>query len=93
MGPVDGRHRVQVPYFLCSLFRFRYIFFFQALLDDEEFAMMIDAHTKFQPHWDRSLMDNWNELGDELAIITTYPQGFVVRSDPIPKVDNAENSF
>jgi hypothetical protein len=71
-----------------NLFRFSPdLFIPQALLDDEEFAMMIDAHTKFQPQWDRLLMDNWNELDDELAIITTYPQGFVVRSDPVPKVN------
>ena len=52
--------------------------------------MMIDAHTKFKPQWDRLLMDNWNELEDEMAIITTYPQGWVVRNDPVPKVNTEE---
>lgn len=59
----------------------------QALLDDEEFAMMIDAHTKFKPKWDKLLMDNWNELNDEMAIITTYPLGYVLRNEPFPKPD------
>jgi len=58
----------------------------QSLLQDEEFAMMLDAHMMFTPNWDAALMDNWNELGDELGIITTYPNGFVLREDGVPKV-------
>ena len=41
---------------------------------------------RFQEKWDKLLMDNWNELNDEMAVITTYPQGFILRDEPLPKV-------
>ena len=42
---------------------------------------MMDAHMRFQDKWDKLLMDNWNELSDEMAIITPYPQGFILRDE------------
>ena len=47
---------------------------------------MMDAHMRFRNKWDKLLMDNWNRLGDELAILTTYPQGYVVRDEPLREV-------
>jgi hypothetical protein len=48
----------------------------QSFLHNEEFSFMIDAHTLFVDRWDEILMENWNELGDELGIITTYPNRY-----------------
>ena len=43
--------------------------------------MMMDAHTMFSENWDTKFMNNWNDLQDELAIITSYPHGFILRED------------
>ena len=49
---------------------------------------MMDAHMVFQDQWDVKIMDNWNELEDEMAIITTYPHGYVLRTDNFPTGSN-----
>jgi len=44
--------------------------------EDDDFLLMVDAHSQFMHGWDVGLVENWNELHQELAVITTRPLGF-----------------
>ena len=44
-----------------------------SLLEDEDFFLQIDCHTRFIENWDTRLLDNWAEANDEKAIITCFP--------------------
>lgn len=49
-----------------------------SLFDDEDHVLQIDAHTVFEPEWDRQLIAQLREL-QQIApkpILTTYPPGF-----------------
>ncbi|MDB2692308.1 UDP-N-acetylglucosamine-transferase [Luminiphilus sp.] len=59
------------------------------LLDDEEFFLQIDSHTRFIAHWDSELIDIWTKCGDEKALITCFPLGLrkmdVYQTEPLNK--------
>ena len=44
-----------------------------SLLEDEDFFLQIDCHTRFIENWDTRLLDNWAEANDKKAIITCFP--------------------
>ncbi|RHY35824.1 hypothetical protein DYB25_006108, partial [Aphanomyces astaci] len=39
----------------------------------DTFAMAIDSHLIFIPHWDTDLLGQWDTIGNPKAIITVYP--------------------
>jgi len=40
----------------------------------EYFAASIDAHMEFVPEWDVRTIAMWRRIGNEMALITTYPE-------------------
>ncbi|CAK4465781.1 unnamed protein product [Aphanomyces euteiches] len=42
-------------------------------LSIDTFAMAIDSHLIFIPHWDTDLVSQWDTIGNPKAIITVYP--------------------
>ena len=42
---------------------------------EETFALQIDAHTRFVPLWDNILVDMFERIGNDNAVLTTYPKG------------------
>lgn len=64
----------------------------------EDFYFQIDAHMRAEPAWDERLEREWIELGDEMAILSSYPPAYkyiseneveFVPSDPNRLVVNA----
>ena len=53
----------------------------KTLLADQDFALQIDSHSRFAPHWDTSLLQMFAEIGDARAVITHYPMGFDTETD------------
>eukprot|EP00009_Paramoeba_aestuarina_P006294 CAMPEP_0201519010 /NCGR_PEP_ID=MMETSP0161_2-20130828/9683_1 /ASSEMBLY_ACC=CAM_ASM_000251 /TAXON_ID=180227 /ORGANISM="Neoparamoeba aestuarina, Strain SoJaBio B1-5/56/2" /LENGTH=510 /DNA_ID=CAMNT_0047916931 /DNA_START=154 /DNA_END=1683 /DNA_ORIENTATION=+ len=53
----------------------------QWLIRDQEFAMMMDAHSEFVMGWDSLMIANWNEIENEMAVLSTYPKNFQDRND------------
>ena len=51
------------------------------LLAEQDFALQIDSHSRFAPHWDTSLLQMFAEIGDARAVITHYPMGFDTETD------------
>lgn len=47
-----------------------------ALYDDEDFYFQIDAHMRAEPDWDERLEREWEALGDERAILSSYPPAY-----------------
>ena len=43
------------------------------LLEDEEFCLQVDAHSKFAKNWDTVAMDEWGKTANEYAIISSVP--------------------
>ena len=41
--------------------------------NNAEFCMSVDSHTRFAKHWDDSVLDQFKTLGNERAVLTTYP--------------------
>lgn len=46
------------------------------LLDQHDFALQIDSHSRFAKGWDTTLLEMYTKINDEKAIITHYPMGF-----------------
>ena len=44
----------------------------QTMMQDEEYFLQVDSHTKFEPGWDTYLLSHIQKLGNN-AIISTYP--------------------
>ncbi|KDO28303.1 hypothetical protein SPRG_06353 [Saprolegnia parasitica CBS 223.65] len=40
----------------------------------DTFSLAIDSHIVFVPHWDKDLIEQWDSLQNEKAIITVYPR-------------------
>ena len=40
---------------------------------DETFVMNIDSHSHFSAGWDSEVIDMFYRIGDDMALITTYP--------------------
>ncbi|MCL2095132.1 hypothetical protein FWH13_03360 [Candidatus Saccharibacteria bacterium] len=51
------------------------------LWTDEDFALQIDAHTRFQQDWDLILLEEWRKCNDQRAILSTYPQPWEYREN------------
>lgn len=56
------------------------------LIDDEDFFLQIDAHTRFYDNWDELAIKCYKECNDEKAIITNFPISFeyMNKSDTYP---------
>lgn len=39
----------------------------------EEFCLQIDAHSVFEDDWDIIALEDWFSIGNEMAVMTTYP--------------------
>jgi hypothetical protein len=48
----------------------------QMLWKDEKFSLQIDSHMRFVENWDEKLINIWESLNDEKAIITGYPPNY-----------------
>lgn len=42
----------------------------------EDYALQVDAHTRFVPFWDNLLIDMFEEADNENAVLTTYPKAW-----------------
>lgn len=40
---------------------------------NEDFSLQIDAHSRFAPGWDESLLGQWDALGDPRGVLSCYP--------------------
>ena len=45
----------------------------ERLFADESFYLQIDSHMRFAKDWDRMLIEQWTQCGDDKAVLTTYP--------------------
>ena len=46
------------------------------LYQGEDFYLQIDAHMRAEPNWDDRLVSEWRSIGDERAILTSYPPAY-----------------
>ena len=46
------------------------------LYGGEDFYFQIDAHMRAEPDWDERLEAEWNDLGDDMAILSSYPPAY-----------------
>lgn len=47
----------------------------------EDFYFQIDAHMRAEPEWDARLEQEWTALGDDMAILSSYPPAYKYVSD------------
>ncbi|KDO20050.1 hypothetical protein SPRG_21386 [Saprolegnia parasitica CBS 223.65] len=47
-----------------------------ALIQDEAFCLLTDAHMQFLPNWDDELVADWTRTENEMAVLSVYPRGF-----------------
>lgn len=45
----------------------------ERLFADESFYLQIDSHMRFALDWDRQIIEQWKQCGDDKAVLTTYP--------------------
>lgn len=59
----------------------------QALLRDEDYALQIDSHMRFEQDWDERMLAVLAQCDSEKPILTVYPPGYTPpdRLDPDPK--------
>lgn len=50
----------------------------EQLRKDEEFVLQIDAHSRFDPGWDVTVLKEYASIGKHDCVITSYPPGFDV---------------
>lgn len=48
----------------------------QKCYEDEKFTLQLDSHHRFIQNWDEALIEMWESLEDEKAIITGYPPNY-----------------
>jgi Rps23 Pro-64 3,4-dihydroxylase Tpa1-like proline 4-hydroxylase/peroxiredoxin len=53
----------------------------QKLWDGEEFTLQIDSHMRFEPGWDDTLINMYNDLPTKKAVLTCYAPGFTPPND------------
>jgi Rps23 Pro-64 3,4-dihydroxylase Tpa1-like proline 4-hydroxylase/peroxiredoxin len=53
----------------------------QKLLKDEEFTLQIDSHMRFEPGWDDTLIEMYNNLPTKKSVLTCYAPGFTPPND------------
>lgn len=46
------------------------------LYQGEDFYLQIDAHMRAEPNWDARLEQEWNELNDASAVLSSYPPAY-----------------
>ena len=46
------------------------------MLQNEDFFLSIDSHTRFAKNWDEKLLNEWEKCNNPYAIITTYPKPY-----------------
>ena len=46
------------------------------MIQDEDFFLSIDSHTRFAKNWDEKLLDQWGKCKNKKAILTTYPRPY-----------------
>ena len=56
------------------------------LLEDEDFVLQIDSHSRFDHGWDTTLLKTFEKLQDASAVLTHYP----MRYDPLTNVKSAQ---
>lgn len=44
----------------------------QSLIDGEEFCLQIDAHTDAIPNWDDVVLNEWQKIDNEFAVLSTH---------------------
>jgi Glycosyltransferase (GlcNAc) len=49
----------------------------------EYFAMQVDAHVRFVEHWDTSLVEQWHQANNEMAVLSTYLSDLNNSIDPV----------
>lgn len=49
----------------------------------EYFAMQIDSHVRFIEHWDTSIVMQWKQAKNEMAVISTYLSDIIDSIDPV----------
>jgi hypothetical protein len=45
----------------------------QKLYSGEDFSLQLDSHHRFEQDWDETILDVYDDLNDDKAILTTYP--------------------
>lgn len=48
----------------------------QKLYNNEDWTLQIDSHMRFEKHWDQILLDTYNDINDDSAILSSYPASF-----------------
>jgi hypothetical protein len=43
------------------------------LIDQEQFCLQADAHSAFEDNWDVMAITDWKNIGNEMAVVTAYP--------------------
>ncbi len=62
----------------------------QKYITNEDFYFQIDSHTRFVKNWDNLLIEFWEDLKDDKAVLSTYPLAF----DPcLQWYEEGEQSF
>lgn len=51
-------------------------FIWEHLLQDEEFVLQIDSHSRFDPGWDTKLLTMFEQRSDPMAVLTHYPMPY-----------------
>ena len=44
-----------------------------AFITNQDFVLFVDAHTEFEPNWDRSLYELWQQCKHDRAVLTGMP--------------------
>lgn len=52
-----------------------------SLWQGENFFFQIDSHTKFDPHWDTTLINMWESIEDPKAVLGHYPAEYEKRGN------------
>jgi hypothetical protein len=43
------------------------------LIEQEQFCLQADAHSAFEDDWDVMAITDWKNIGNEMAVVTAYP--------------------
>lgn len=50
--------------------------FTDGMFRGEDFVLQIDSHSVFEPGWDLSLIEQWTQLNDLKAVLSSYPPAY-----------------
>ena len=54
------------------------------VLGNEEFCLQMDAHSQMAPDWDEYMKQEWKMIGNEFAVLSTYPPSTADMADLLP---------